>query len=108
MCITQNVDDSLFYGMPRNVITEVLKYISEIPTATTIRSNGSRGKRAVTAELIYYWMFSYEIPKECEKWHLGRLLMLIRVFNEERNPSGKMDAKSREALNNKRRATKRR
>lgn len=61
-------------------------------TATTFfedkKQKGS--KETITSELIYYWMISYNIPvNECQKWHLNRLLTLIRVFNVKNNPPKK-------------------
>ena len=35
-------------------------------------------------------MFQLGIPKECEKWHLNRLLTLLRVGQEANNPPRKM------------------
>ena len=58
-------------------------YISDPRTATTVtdrRPTKRGGKREVyTSELLYYYMIYYGIPFSCEKWHLNRLLMLIRV-----------------------------
>lgn len=71
---------------------EIQKYIESEQTATTIHdSNPNRPNREViTAELIYYWMISYNIPFECQYWHLSRLLMLIRVCNLKNTPPKKM------------------
>ena len=70
-------------------------------------------KETITAELVYYWMVALQIPFECQKWHLNRLLTLIRVCNiknEEADPKKKSKMKPRElmsrnaALNAQRRA----
>ena len=42
-------------------------------------------------------MFTYGIPKECEKWHLNRLLTMIRVCQESQAPMKKMSKGERMA-----------
>lgn len=72
-------------------------YIKDIHTATTFREEpGSRSpsKKKITSEEIYYWMISAGIPFECEKWHIERLLTLIRVVNEKNKPKKKIPRKA--------------
>ena len=55
--------------------------------------------KIITSELIYYWMISLGIPVEkFEKWHLNRLLTLIRVFNAENAPKDKKKRLTNEIL----------
>lgn len=80
MTITQNVNPNTYLGLTSSEIDKVNAYIENPMTATTIsdRRTKSRGE-IVTSELIYHWMIALGIPFECQKWHLNRLLTLIRV-----------------------------
>jgi len=100
MTITQNVDPSIYTLIPDNVIKRVNDYIQAQMTATVIASQRRGGSREIiTAEIIYYWMVALNIPFECQKWHLNRLLMLINVCNIKANPPKKMSKKELMARN---------
>ena len=91
MTITQNVNPVVYLGITNEIIRQVDEYIGEKMTATTFSRTNNRGRREViTSEIIYYWMFELKIPKECEKWHLNRLLTMIRVSSEKNAPKKKM------------------
>ena len=47
-------------------------------------------EKIITNEIIYYWMISFNIPVEFEKWHLNKLLTLIRVCSIKNQPPKKM------------------
>ena len=81
MTITQNVPDKAYLGLSQKNIKDIKKYIDSPMTATTFSNVGNRGpsREIITSELIYYWMISLNIPMECQKWHINRLLTLIRV-----------------------------
>lgn len=81
MTLTQNVDPNVYRVIPPQVFNEVSQYINESMTATTFPKNTRRSgrKEIVTAEIIYYWMLCNNIPFECQKWHLNRLITLITV-----------------------------
>ena len=81
MTITQNVKPEVYDHLTHSNITEINKYIDNPMTATTFYENTQKSgkKPIITSELIYYWMISNNIPMECQKWHLNRLLTLIRV-----------------------------
>lgn len=92
MCVTSNVPDDVFYCIPEAEMNRISAYIDDPMTATTIRerpgaANGpTKKKENVTAEIIYYWMISYNIPSEYRKWNLNQLLTLIRVLNIKNEP----------------------
>lgn len=111
MCLTPNVDPLVFETIPLQQFEEIKNYISEDQTATKvydrrISGNYSRKKDVVTSELIYYMMIFHGIPFECQKWHLSRLLMLIRVCSVKGSAANSMSQKmimdQNRALNNKR------
>ena len=92
MTITQNVKDETYNRLTKSNIDETNNYISESRTATTFSDNKSGTNREIiTSELIYYWMISLNIPMECQKWHINRLLTLIRVCNVKNTSPKKMN-----------------
>ena len=91
MTITQNVDPEIYNRLSNSNIEDINDYIDAPMTATTFNNrNQSSSKEIITSELIYYWMISFNIPMECQKWHLNRLLTLIRVCNIKNTPPKKM------------------
>ena len=90
MTLTQNVDPSVYKLLTRENIESVNQYIEAPMTATFVRETpGPKSHEVITSELIYYWMISYQIPFECQKWHLNRLLTLIRVCSIKNQPPKK-------------------
>lgn len=88
MTLTQNVPDDVYRAMPESVVNQINDYINDPYTATTITHYGKKqGKQeTITAEIIYYWMVGNQIPFECQKWHLNKLLALIEVCSIKNNP----------------------
>lgn len=95
MTLTQNVDPNVYMNVTIDIINRVNEYISAPMTATWFgkrnnKAGSARGGGIVTAEKIYYWMIALNIPFECQKWHLNRLLTLIKVCEAENEPQKKM------------------
>lgn len=87
MTITPNVNPMVYRCFTSQQLKEINEYIADPMTATIIVDREAKsGKKIITAELIYYWMISFNIPFECRKWHLGQLLTLIRVIDIESRP----------------------
>lgn len=94
MTTTQNVPDDVYKYITNDNLKEVQKYLEDGMTATTF-SNSSNGssREIITSELIYYWMISMNIPFECQKWHLNRLLTLINICSIKNRPAKKLSGK---------------
>lgn len=113
MTINQNsIDQFAYYNITPELFKMINDYKKDEMTATKVNRKKKRPigipKEIVTSELIYYWMVSYGIPFECEKWHLNRLLTLIDVCEFKSETPEKMPKKDlmkrNTALNNARRA----
>lgn len=91
MSINKNITANDLIGLDQETLDQINEYIDNSMTATVITNNEvGHASQFVTSELIYYWMTKCSIPFECEKWHLNRLMMLIRVCMEENNPKKEM------------------
>ena len=90
MTLTQNVDPNVYLSLSSENLKDVFEYINNPMTATTFKEDkGKKSRELVTSELVYYWMTQANIPFECQKWHLNRLLTLIRVCNVKSQPPKK-------------------
>ena len=96
MTITQNVDPNVYKFIPLNVREEIKEYINAPMSATWFSEdkNTKSSSEQITSELIYYWMVAQNIPFECEKWHLNRLITLIKICNIKSQPPKKMGKKA--------------
>lgn len=91
MTITQNVDPSVYLRLTNENIEQINQYIDAPMTATYFMEDDDKkpSRETITAELIYYWMIALNIPFECQKWHLNRLLTLVKVCNIKNAPPKK-------------------
>lgn len=92
MTLNKNVGDDVYGCLTQANINAINDYIGAPMTATYFSTNerGKRNNEQITSELVYYWMIALNIPFECQKWHINRLLTLIRVCNIKNQPSKKM------------------
>lgn len=95
MTITQNVRDEVYNYIPAREIQRISDYINAPMTATWFSEDKQKkpAREIITSEVIYYWMIAYNIPVEFQKWHLNRLITLIRVCSAKNQPSKKMSSK---------------
>lgn len=92
MSLTKDLDLESLLCLSSDNITEINKYIEAPMTATWFKETkgGKTSSEQVTSELIYYWMIALNIPPEYDKWHLNRLMTLIKVCNIKNQPGKKM------------------
>lgn len=92
MTLTQNVDPNVYLCLTEQNLLDINSYIESPMTATFFNEFEPRtfNNEIITAEIIYYWMITLNIPFECQKWHINRLLTLIRVCNIKNAPDRKM------------------
>lgn len=91
MTITKNVDDAVYQTLPDGIIKQIDDYIHDPMTATWFNdANTPPSRQILTSEVIYFWMVDIGIPFECQKWHLNRLITLIRVYSANKGPKKKM------------------
>ncbi len=95
MTITQNVPDIVYSCLTQENIDDIVQYISDPMTATWFSDDPKNNTDSgiVTSELIYYWMVAAGIPFSCEKWHINRLLVLIKIYGIKNGKPKKMSQK---------------
>lgn len=93
MTITQNVPPDVYNYLTNDIIRKINAYIDAPMTATVFNNKKTtrQNREVITSEIIYYWMIALNIPFECQKWHLNRLLTLIHVCNIKNQPPEKMN-----------------
>lgn len=103
MTINQNVDPMVYKAIRNHHVKMVNDYIEDTRSATTFNNQHmpQRKSEVVTSELIYFWMAQFNIPMECQKWHLSRLLTLVQIASIKNSPEKKM---SRRAIMNQNRS----
>lgn len=101
MTITQNVNPEVYNQLSKDEMKKINDYIQSPQTATKFYQNvkgegvkestsSKKDNKVMTSEEIYYLMISFQIPFECQRWHLNRLLTLIKVCSiKERQQNGK-------------------
>lgn len=104
MTLTEGVPETAYLYIDNEQYKLINDYIAAPMTATTISEPpGKVSREIMTSELLYYYMIAANIPFECERWHLNRLLTLIRICSIKSQPEKKRPMnevmKSNAALN---------
>ena len=92
MTLTLEVPEEVFHKLSEDNLKAINAYLDAKMSATWFsEAPGAPPSRdVITSELIYYWMVTFQIPFECETWHLNRLFTLIRVCNIKQAKPKKM------------------
>ena len=113
MSIRPIQDELILSCLTQDNVNAIHEYMNDPMTATTFSKHSVDGKKRssskfTTSEEIYYSMFSYGIPIECQKWHINRLTTLLRICAIRETPPKKVSKKQTladyAALNGRRRA----
>lgn len=88
MIVTPDVDPDVLYRCSTKNIRDIQEYIDSPQSATTFGMMPERRgpSEVITSELIYFWIVTFNIPFECQYWHLNRLFALIRICNIKNSP----------------------
>ena len=110
MILTEEYPSDVLTRLTKENIQQINEYIESKMTATWFndKQKPKKSNEVITAELIYYWMITFNIPIEFQHWHLNRLFTLIKIFSVKNAPKEKLSkrdllARNRE-LNERRKA----
>jgi hypothetical protein len=92
MALDCKLPEELFHKLSTSNVDQIREYIDAKMSATWFSDQPGAPKTSevITSELIYYWLTIFNIPFECENWHLNRLFTLIRVCNVKQAKPKKM------------------
>lgn len=92
MVLTPNPPEDFLEKLSKENLETIHAYIDRKMTATWFsdQPGAPRSREVITSELVYYWMTVFNIPFECENWHLNRLFTLIRICNVKQAKPKKM------------------
>lgn len=90
MTLNKTISDDIYSMLTDEEIVKINEYIEDPRSATWFSDDAGskrRNRDIITSELIYYWMVALQIPVEFEKWHLNRLITLIKICEiKQRDP----------------------
>jgi hypothetical protein len=92
--VLPNPPGDFLQKLSKDNLEAINAYIERKMTATWFveQPGAPKSREVITSELIYYWMTVFNIPFECETWHLNRLFTLIRIANIKQSKPKKMTA----------------
>jgi hypothetical protein len=109
MIVTPDLPPDILNKLSQENVNEIQAYIEAKMSATWFSNlpKTQQSSEVITSELIYFWMDTFNIKKECETWHLNRLFNLIQIHSQKNSKPKKMSraeiARRNRELNAKRR-----
>ena len=109
MIVSPEIPPAVLQNLTQKNWDDLNAYMNSKQTATWFSDSPEpkTSREVITAELIYYWMVTFNIPWEAQHWHLNKLFTLIKVFNAKSEKPKKMTpgeaAARRRQLNEERR-----
>ena len=99
----QKPDPLIYLCLSKENIEDIVNYINDSQTATWFSNVNQqhRQRQILTTEVIYWQMIQYQIPVEFQKWHLNRLLTLLRICDSKSGDPKKMSKRDIMARNSK-------
>lgn len=94
MTIGKPRDKRIYSNIDNEIVLKIHDYINDPYSATTLKTdNKAPNREVITSELVYYWMAAAQIPFECEKWNINRLMKLLGIASIKSQPPKKMGKK---------------
>lgn len=99
MTINQNVDPDVYYLLSKEQMDKINHYINDPQSAVYFynelpeEGKGKNKNSNMTSERIYSMMVLLNIPSEYQKWHLNRLINVIKFCQEANQPPKKVSKK---------------
>lgn len=89
-CMVVEGDEELVYSLDVEELQIVYDYINDVYSATIFNGETPPSKEIITSEIIYFWMVTFQIPFETERWNIKRLFNLIKICEIKNSPKKKM------------------
>ena len=90
----EEITEADFIRLTRNpkYMNQIMEYLNDKKSASvffdTQKENQGSSSDIMTSDVLYYSIFSLQMPMEVEHWHLNKLMAVLRVF-ETKNPMKK-------------------
>ena len=93
MALDTEEDEYFASSLKQSQLLQIFNYIQEPQTAAWFNEQSTPPKDSTitTTDLVYYYMAQVPLPFElCERWHLSRLLAILRIASIKSQPDKKM------------------